>query len=214
MRCGACAAAKLSMTDSDRLWQAAPPEKRREVERRGIERRTSGIYDLIDAIGLLGARALLSHPSRLICSPTMYVTGRCCDTTLLVLDIFIHRDLQGIVMSDWWLACTLLRHRHVLDRHPPGIEEAVCIPASAGTEQRLAVWTCRCAEHATISAAGRGWGGERCIRQQVRGVRQGQQREPPAGLRDAHAQHRWACPGASCQRSCWCPPSTSGAISC
>ena len=41
------------------LWQAAPPEKRREVERRGIERRTSGIYDLIDAIGLLGARGVL-----------------------------------------------------------------------------------------------------------------------------------------------------------
>ena len=42
------------------LRQAAPPEKRREVERRGIERRTSGIYDLIDAIGLLGAHSVLS----------------------------------------------------------------------------------------------------------------------------------------------------------
>ena len=41
------------------MLQAAPPEKRQEVERRGIERRTSGIYDLIDAIGLLGARVLL-----------------------------------------------------------------------------------------------------------------------------------------------------------
>lgn len=39
--------------------RAAPPEKRRETDRSAMERRTSGIYDLIDAIGLLGPQPCL-----------------------------------------------------------------------------------------------------------------------------------------------------------